>query len=297
MADTEKKVMKILETILVVLFAVFLILFYVEDQFLTINENSYNVIAPIAPTDPSGILIDLENYFSNNVSQANTTFAPIIFMGVIIIIFAFYVYYRAYYDIFRDRRTKRASSQKLLTPEKTDTAITRRIGSGYVKPKTEKCFFCGYKIPENITNCPRCGNARMRCSVCNRDIILGDQLVKCPHCGALSHKEHLAEAEGIMEKGVCPKCGEKLEEIKIITPKSKCFYCGLEIPRDAEYCPHCGESRVRCSVCLGDIASGDQFVKCPNCGVLSHRNHMLEWIKVKGYCPNCRQKLKEIDTA
>jgi transcription elongation factor Elf1 len=179
---------------------------------------------------------------------------------------------------------------------KLATTVGGTHGTISVYPKS-KCFFCGANIPENATHCPRCGSARLRCSVCNQDIVSGARLFKCPHCGALSHREHLAEAEELMEKGSCPKCGEKLKKIKIITPKAKCFYCGLEIPRDAEYCPHCGEARVRCSVCLGDIASGEQFVKCPYCGILCHRDHLSEWIKVKGYCPNCRQRLKEIDIA
>ncbi|WXG42241.1 MAG: zinc ribbon domain-containing protein [Candidatus Freyarchaeum deiterrae] len=82
-----------------------------------------------------------------------------------------------------------------------------------------------------------------------------------------------------------------------IKPKPDCLYCGTEIPEDAEFCPHCGEARVRCPVCSKDIVSGDRFVKCPYCGALNHREHLLEWIKVKGYCPNCKRKLKETDIA
>nr|MDO8081270.1 hypothetical protein [Candidatus Freyarchaeota archaeon] len=48
-------------------------------------------------------------------------------------------------------------------------------------------------------------------------------------------------------------------------------------------------------MCQLDIASGDQFVKCPQRGTQSHRDHLLELIKIRGLCPNCRQRLKETD--
>jgi hypothetical protein len=164
-------------------------------------------------------------------------------------------------------------------------------------PRKPRCLFCGAEIPENIEYCPQCGRARVKCSVCHEDIFSEDRPVKCPHCGALSHREHLAE--WIREKGSCPECGGKLKEIIMVgvASKSKCFFCGAEIPKNAEYCPRCGEARARCSVCNNDIVSKDLYVKCPYCGALSHREHLLEWIKVKGYCPNCRDRLKETDVA
>jgi hypothetical protein len=79
-----------------------------------------------------------------------------------------------------------------------------------------------------------------------------------------------------------------------IKPKpEECLYCGTEIPENAEYCPHCGEARVRCFVCNQYIVSGDRYVKCPYCGILNHVNHLPKGRKERGYCPNCKQKLKE----
>lgn len=79
--------------------------------------------------------------------------------------------------------------------------------------------------------------------------------------------------------------------------KRCCLFCGSEISGDAKHCPNCGGVRLKCPVCQMDIVSGEQYTKCPYCGALSHRDHLLEWIKVKGYCPNCRQRLKEEDLA
>lgn len=47
----------------------------------------------------------------------------------------------------------------------------------------------------------------------------------------------------------------------------------------------------RCSVCMSSIEAGESFVRCPFCEVPSHYSHIIEWIKVKPQCPNCRRKL------
>ncbi|MFW9852793.1 MAG: hypothetical protein ACFFDS_07620 [Candidatus Thorarchaeota archaeon] len=47
----------------------------------------------------------------------------------------------------------------------------------------------------------------------------------------------------------------------------------------------------RCSVCLSVIKAGESFVRCPHCDIPSHYAHIVEWIKVKPQCPNCKKKL------
>jgi len=47
----------------------------------------------------------------------------------------------------------------------------------------------------------------------------------------------------------------------------------------------------RCSVCLSIIKAGESFVRCPHCDIPSHYSHIVEWIKVKPQCPNCKKKL------
>ncbi|MHA1667523.1 MAG: hypothetical protein ACTSUR_02600 [Candidatus Heimdallarchaeaceae archaeon] len=47
----------------------------------------------------------------------------------------------------------------------------------------------------------------------------------------------------------------------------------------------------RCTVCMSPIKAGDSFVRCPFCDAPSHYAHIIEWIKVKPQCPNCRKKL------
>ncbi len=47
----------------------------------------------------------------------------------------------------------------------------------------------------------------------------------------------------------------------------------------------------RCTVCMSHIKAGDNFIRCPFCDTPSHYSHIIEWIKVKPQCPNCKQKL------
>ncbi len=47
----------------------------------------------------------------------------------------------------------------------------------------------------------------------------------------------------------------------------------------------------RCSVCMSHIKAGENFIRCPFCDTPSHYSHIIEWIKVKPQCPNCKQKL------
>ena len=48
----------------------------------------------------------------------------------------------------------------------------------------------------------------------------------------------------------------------------------------------------KCSVCELSIYLSDDTLMCPVCDESAHRDHLLEWIKVKGNCPNCGTNLR-----
>ena len=48
------------------------------------------------------------------------------------------------------------------------------------------------------------------CMVCGRELGQNEDVVWCPHCGKLAHRNHLVE--WIQSKGTCPSCGQKLDE-------------------------------------------------------------------------------------
>jgi hypothetical protein len=53
--------------------------------------------------------------------------------------------------------------------------------------------------------------------------------------------------------------------------------------------------KLKCTVCNLPIKDNEQRLFCPYCGNPSHREHLLEWIKVRGFCPYCRKKLRRKD--
>ena len=52
---------------------------------------------------------------------------------------------------------------------------------------------------------------------------------------------------------------------------------------------------LKCIVCNLTIEQDDEKLFCPYCGNPSHKYHLLEWIKIKGFCPYCREKLRVKD--
>jgi uncharacterized CHY-type Zn-finger protein len=50
-----------------------------------------------------------------------------------------------------------------------------------------------------------------------------------------------------------------------------------------------------CGVCHLSINEFEELRTCPLCHSMAHREHLLEWVKIKGKCPSCNSNLKEIE--
>jgi len=74
-----------------------------------------------------------------------------------------------------------------------------------------------------------------------------------------------------------------------------CPKCEATIHAEETVCPHCGSSRPICSVCHHTIEYGESVLSCPHCDARAHRVHILEYLKVKGTCPNCQEDLDEYE--
>jgi hypothetical protein len=72
-----------------------------------------------------------------------------------------------------------------------------------------------------------------------------------------------------------------------------CPVCEATILAEALVCPHCGHSRPICMVCHLPLQFDDDVLLCPHCKGQAHRIHILEYLKVKGKCPNCQADLDE----
>lgn len=75
-----------------------------------------------------------------------------------------------------------------------------------------------------------------------------------------------------------------------------CPHCGVEIKKDATFCPNCHEDVFKCAICFRFIKNQD-LVKCPKCNATAHEQHFLEWVKKTGSCPVCQNKLYEQQVA
>lgn len=70
-----------------------------------------------------------------------------------------------------------------------------------------------------------------------------------------------------------------------------CYYCGYPIENAYKLCPDCGETTIRCVVCKLPINFGEDIGFCSLCESKGHLTHLQEWVKTKGICPHCMQKI------
>ncbi|MFX1295412.1 MAG: hypothetical protein ACFFD2_11260 [Promethearchaeota archaeon] len=92
---------------------------------------------------------------------------------------------------------------------------------------------------------------------------------------------------------------EKQLKEKLKEKMDTCYKCGAPIPslRQAGEvsCGTCNELLLTCFVCLLNINHKEQVIFCPHCNSPAHHNHLREWLKIKNYCPRCKQKISEGD--
>ena len=49
----------------------------------------------------------------------------------------------------------------------------------------------------------------------------------------------------------------------------------------------------KCCVCNLTLSKGEEAVRCPFCLNVAHKDHMLEWLHVRGSCPVCQRHVSE----
>ena len=74
-----------------------------------------------------------------------------------------------------------------------------------------------------------------------------------------------------------------------------CYSCGDEFIERENVCEKCGAPRPNCIICglniSPDFDPEDKVIILPCCSIYVHTEHILEWLKIKEICPNCRQEL------
>ncbi len=84
---------------------------------------------------------------------------------------------------------------------------------------------------------------------------------------------------------------------KRIIKKISCYYCNAELTKPDDdgpiVCLNCGKKTRSCEICKKYMVAGEKLVQVISCGHVFHKDHILEWIKVKGICPICKERMNE----
>ncbi len=101
----------------------------------------------------------------------------------------------------------------------------------------------------------------------------------------------------IEEETLVENVTTKIKTKKVEKRKSLCLFCEakLEVVEDEGpiVCQNCGKEAPYCEICKNIIIAGEKVVQSTVCGHIFHKKHIIEWIKVKGACPVCKEKLNE----
>jgi len=94
----------------------------------------------------------------------------------------------------------------------------------------------------------------------------------------------------IIEGRLSKKESYEKGEVERLLRENVCTSCGAKVPEGLDACLECGEIVVRCALCKF-IISPREACYCPYCNCSFHRDHLLEWIKIKGSCPHCARRI------
>ena len=83
------------------------------------------------------------------------------------------------------------------------------------------------------------------------------------------------------------------EEIKLTDKMFTCVNCGANITLSDENCSSCGSSKPVCVVCLSELKENDTIVKLTCCSSYAHKEHIDNWVLVKGICPKCHKEIQD----
>jgi Zn finger protein HypA/HybF involved in hydrogenase expression len=146
-----------------------------------------------------------------------------------------------------------------------------------------------------------------KCMVCKHPLKPSARKLKCPRCHASAHKSHFLT--WIKLNHSCPECGtrlfyEKFSGIRELHPSSppdikpqlQC-QSAPPLPRKPVSLAHLHAADLEhlCCVCKLPMTPHKAEAWCPHCFARAHRSHLLEWVKIKGFCPNCSADLKLLD--
>jgi hypothetical protein len=135
-----------------------------------------------------------------------------------------------------------------------------------------------------------------------------DLSMEVRRCAATALREFLSELDGqirleieTLVPGSTPVEEERTEVTTEPKPapvvlkrkvKLRCPSCQRIIRKRETLCSKCGKGLSRCLVCHKVIGPDEDYIQCPHCLGLAHRDHLEEWLLIKAVCPYCQQPLQ-----
>jgi hypothetical protein len=71
-----------------------------------------------------------------------------------------------------------------------------------------------------------------------------------------------------------------------------CPHCGSRQSVLIRTCTECSKELPSCQICKRGFAEEESRIHCPQCDNPFHKNHLQEYIRIKGECPVCKEGLK-----
>ncbi len=85
---------------------------------------------------------------------------------------------------------------------------------------------------------------------------------------------------------VCASCG-KWNNLE----KRECWSCNKSLAKSPKHTQKI-ETHRHCVVCKAELYPGERIVLCPSCQAQGHHGEYLEFMKVKGECPDCGERFR-----
>jgi Zn finger protein HypA/HybF involved in hydrogenase expression len=170
----------------------------------------------------------------------------------------------------------RGQTKTQSSPRQYSMSSTRGIAP---EIQLAMCTNCEATILAHASVCPHCHQPRPVCMVCKFYFPQNAPALACPHCGGIAHRVHFLEH--LKVKGTCPNCRQSLDSHDLVEQR-----VGTTSQQ-----PSLVPLQFSCIVCHHNLHAADSILQCPECEGRAHRVHFLEYLKVKGKCPQCHAEL------
>jgi hypothetical protein len=178
-----------------------------------------------------------------------------------------------------------------------------------IRPTCENCRYTA--IIRDAVYCTRCGSGPLRSAMA--ESTLETQL------GMLDPRQCIPDSFILRVRSLA---NDMVAQGRVAWASRTCQHCGTVVALDdALFCSTCGEklpillkrnavsedqteigqleprisneqSVGTCLICDLEMSPADSLARCPKCGNIFHKSHLIQWVRMK-HCPVCGERLAE----